>query len=284
MANILVTGATGKVGVEVARQLIAQGQSVRIATRNVETARREWGNAAEYVPFDFEQPHTFRPALDGIDGMFLMRPPTLANVRQHMFPFLDLAQQMGAPPVAFLSLWGAERLPFMPHRQVEKHLEQIDLPWTFLRAGFFMQNLSTVHRADIQRDQAIVLPAGRGKTSFIDVRDIAAVAVQALTTPGHARRAYPLTGKESLDYYQVASIFSEVLSRPIIYTKPSYPAFVRYMRQHGASWNWGLMVGSVYLPTLFGRTAGVAPDTERILGRAPITMRQFVSDYRDCWL
>ena len=74
------------------------------------------------------------------------------------------------------------------------------MTWTFLRASFFMQNLSTTHRDDIRERGDVFVPAGKGKTSFIDVRDIADVAVKALTEPGHENKAYPLTGDVALNY------------------------------------------------------------------------------------
>ena len=84
-----------------------------------------------------------------------------------------------------------------------------------------MQNLSTIHRGDIRDTNKIFIPAGKGKTSFIDVRDIAATAVKVMTEPGHENKAYALTGNKALDYYQVAEIFTHVLGRQIVYTNPS---------------------------------------------------------------
>ena len=65
------------------------------------------------------------------------------------------------------------------------------------------------------------MPAGRGNTSFIDVRDIGAVAAKILTENGHAKSAYSITGSEALNYYQVAEMLTQVLGRPITYRKPS---------------------------------------------------------------
>ena len=84
---------------------------------------------------------------------------------------------------------------------------------------------NTFHQRFQQRNE-IVVPAGKGKTSFIDVRNIAAVAALALTETGHANQAYDLTGSEALDDDEVAAILSQALGRPITYREPSLFQFI----------------------------------------------------------
>ncbi len=147
-----------------------------------------------------------------------------------------------------------------------------------------MQNLSTTHRLDIKEYGQIYVPAGKGKTSFIDVRDIAAVAAKTLMEDGHENKAYPLTGDIALDYSQVAVIFSGVLGRRITYPNPSILAFARRMRQRGLNWSYiGVMIG-IYTTARLGLAGGVTSDAHDLLGRPTITMQQFVQDYGDCWL
>lgn len=92
-----------------------------------------------------------------------------------------------------------------------------DMEYTLLRASFFMQNLLEVHRPDIVEHGEIFVPAGNGKTSFVDARDIGEAAAIVLTESGHVNQAYDLTGPEALDYGEVATIFSDVLGRSITY-------------------------------------------------------------------
>jgi uncharacterized protein YbjT (DUF2867 family) len=146
-----------------------------------------------------------------------------------------------------------------------------------------MQNLSTTHRDDIRAGE-ILVPAGRGATSFIDVRDIAAVAARVLTEAGHLFQAYPLTGNEAVDYFQVARLLSAELDRPIAYRRPSILRFVRHMRAQGRAWPLILVMVGIYTTARLGLAGLITPDCERLLGRPPITMRQFVHDERECWL
>ena len=102
------------------------------------------------VPFDFERAETHAPALAGVEAVFLVRPPDLADTRRSFAPFIGAAEASGVGRVVFLSLQGAERIGVVPHRRIERRLARSRLVWTFLRAGFFMQNLSTFHRDEIR--------------------------------------------------------------------------------------------------------------------------------------
>lgn len=217
--NILVTGATGNVGFEVVRLLSERGYPVKAAVRSYSTSRLNLPSGVESVAFDFEQPQTFEPALRDINTLFLVRPPAILQVKKYIYPAIALAQAVGVERIVFLSLLGAERIAILPHAKIEAYIKSLGLPYTFLRPSFFMQNLSTTHCQDIRDNNEIFVPAGKGKTSFIDVRDIAAVAVKVMTEPGHENKAYPLTGSEALDYYKVAEIFTNTLGRQIVYTK-----------------------------------------------------------------
>lgn len=283
MGLVLVTGATGTVGSEVTRLLVEVGHPVRAAVREgrQETVASE---GIEPVAFDFAEPETYRPALRGVDGLFLMRPPAVANTRRYINPFVDAAREVGVRRVVFLSLLGAQRNPLVPHRAVERHLMSSGLPYTFLRASYFMQNLSSIHREDIAGRGRIVVPAGRGTTSFVDARDVAAVAVKALTEDEHGYRAYPLTGPEAPDYFRVAEIFSEVLDRRIVYTRPSATEFAASMRNRGFPRGFVAVTVGIYTAARLGLAGTLTDDLARLLDRPPTTLRRFVEDYRTCWL
>ncbi|MEO8033840.1 MAG: NmrA family NAD(P)-binding protein [Acidobacteriota bacterium] len=83
---------------------------------------------------------------------------------------------------------------------MERYLKKSGLSWTFLRPSFFMQNLSTTHAPDICEHDEVYIPAGNGRTNFIDVADVAEAAAVVLTQDGHASKAYGITGSEALTY------------------------------------------------------------------------------------
>jgi len=90
--------------------------------------------------------------------------------------FVDAADRVGVNHVVYLSTLGAEKNVIIPHHRIEKHIMGTDITYTLLRASFFMQNLLEVHRADIVEHDELFVPAGSGKTSFIDARDISEAA------------------------------------------------------------------------------------------------------------
>lgn len=276
--SILVIGAGGNVGREVVRHLAARGATARAAVSRADTPRQP-NVAAETVLFDFLDPDTFPAAFDGVERMFLLRPPAISNVKRDILPAIEYAAVAGVRQIAFLSLVGAEHNRFVPHAKIETVLKGSGIPWTMLRCGFFMQNLNTIHRADIVEHDDLFIPGGHGATSFIDVRDIGAAAARTLTEPGHEGRAYDLTGQETLTYGEVAAIMTQELGRPITYSNPSVFSFARRMRRRGHSWNYIWVMEGIYLTTRLGLAATLAPDVELLLERPPATMRQYVRDY-----
>lgn len=164
-STILITGATGTVGEAVVQQLHHQQISCRVAVRQPDRAQAMFGDRVEAVQFDFLDPATFSSAFVDITHLFLVRPPALSNIKQ-IAPALIAAKAAGVQQVVFLSLMGVERNRIVPHAAIERCIQQLELPFTFLRAGFFMQNLSTTHCDDIRLHDDLFIPAGTGKTKF----------------------------------------------------------------------------------------------------------------------
>jgi len=277
--RIVVTGATGTVGYAVAQGLAQHGVAARAAVRRPE---RFSAGGLPAVAFDFTEPATYAAAFRGARKLFLVRPPAITAVWRSIFPALQAAQRAGVQHVVLLSLLGAEQNPLVPHRWIEWYLQSLDMDWTFLRPSFFMQNLSTTHRSEIRDFGEIFVPAGDGQTSFIDARDVAAVAVRALTEPGHANRVYALTGAEALTYSTVAHILSDVLDRPIHYRDPSVLDFVRrHLGDQPPA--FVLVMAGIYLTARFGLAARTTSAVHHLLGRPPISFRQFAEDYQEAW-
>ncbi|MGO0059674.1 SDR family oxidoreductase [Brevibacillus fluminis] len=280
--KILVTGVTGNVAGEMPPLLQKAGLPFIAAARNPEKAREQLGGSIEYIAFDFEAPETFRPALEQSDKVFLIRPPAISDIRR-LVPFLTACKQAKVRHIVFLSLLGAEKMPFVPHRKIEACILKAGIPYTFLRASFFMQNLSTTHRDEIRNENMIYVPAGNGRTSFIDVRDIAEVAVRAFHDPQHLNQAYSLTGFEALTYNQVAEIFSSVLGRTITYVSPPPSQFRARLIERGVPKDMATVMVGIYVTARIGLAKKVTPDIERILGRKPISMHTFIEDYQSWW-
>jgi uncharacterized protein YbjT (DUF2867 family) len=264
--------------------LLQAGRPVRAADLNVLALRQRFGVDLDSVHLDFGQPETYAAALSGVKGVFLVRPPAISDVRRYLFPFIAAAAASGVRQVAFLSLIGIEQNPRIPHYPVEQALRASGMAYTFLRCSFFMQNLSTTHREEINNRREIFIPAGSAKTSFIDVRDIAAAAATVLSEAGHENRAYELTGGEALDYDQVAALFSQVLGVTVTYRNPSLWRYFWSALRRSRSPIFAGVTTWLYASTRRGMAARLTGDLPALLGRPPITLRQFIEDYRAVWL
>jgi uncharacterized protein YbjT (DUF2867 family) len=275
---VLVTGATGTVGATVVAALGSEDVPVRAAARDIDAAREQLGDRPTYVRFDFEKPETWGGTFENVERMFLMRPPTAGagTIR----PAIDAAVRVGIEHIVYLSVLGAGKNPLVPHRRIERHLEASGAAHTFLRASFFMQNLAEVHAESIREYDEIFVPAGSGRTSFIDARDIGAVAATVLTEFRNESHAYDLTGTVALDYEEVAEVLSRVLGRPIEYADPSIPAFVRRMSAQGRPLPFIAVMVGIYTTARLGFSARTTDDVERVLGREPTPLREFAADYR----
>jgi uncharacterized protein YbjT (DUF2867 family) len=281
---ILVIGALGNVGAQVIEQVLAKGGTVRAADIDVEKIKQRFGDAVDAVRFDFTDSTTYGPAFEGVKKMFYMRPPHLTNIPRDMEPSMQAAKQAGVTHVVFLSLIGIEKAKYVPHYKVETCLHKLNFQTTFLRCSFFMQNLNTAHRKEIKERNEVFVPVGNAKTSFVDVRDIGAVAALALTEAGHAGKNYDLTGSEALDYWQATSILSEVLGRKIIYRNPNPIYFLVETIRRGTPFVFALVQMGLYTSTRFGMAENVTQEVENLTGREPILFRQYVIDYKNHWL
>lgn len=281
---VLVTGATGNVGRQVVRLLLDAGVPVRAAARSQSAVQAMFGDAVEPVVLDFTDPGTW-DAYIGVSRMFLLRPPHLGKPRTQMIPSLESARAAGVEHLVLLSVQGAERNPLLPHSALERWLRKSGMSWTFVRGGFFMQNLSTVHVADIRDRSEIVLPAGGGATSFVDAHDVAAVAAAALLDPAeHRNRAWTPTGSQARTYTEVATALSKVLGRRITYTRPGVLAYARHARAV-ADMPVGmvLITTAIYTAARLGKAGGLSDDVARVLGRPPVTFDEFADRERDAW-
>ncbi len=277
--TVLVTGATGTVGGHLLSSLEAGAMSPVAAVRSPEHAE-DLG-----VPvrrFDFEDPATY-DAFEGMDAVFLVRPPAIAQVWSSIFPALDAAVDAGVQHVVFLSIQGAGENPLVPHRWIEWKLTRLPVRATVLRPSFFMQNLTTTHRAEIRDEGVLYMPAGEGKTAFIDARDIADVAARAFIHPDLKGRALELTGDDALTYHEVAQIISDVLDRPVAYANPSPLAFIMHALSQGHPWGGVIVMLGIYLAARFGQASRTTSTVEEVLGRPPTSFRQFAEDHAAAW-
>ncbi len=280
--SLLITGATGNIGTETIRALRELSTTHRVvaATHRPDRARERLPafEDLDVRRLDFADPSAFPGALAGIDVVFLLRPPQLADIPRYFQPFLAAMAAAGIRRIVFLSVQGVEEQPRIPHHKLEKLIRDHDLDYVFLRPGYFMQNLSTMLLPEIKAENKIFIPAGNLKFNWVDVRDIGAVAAHVLTNfEQHRNRAYELTGTEFLDFQAVAGLLSQQLDRPIRYESPNLLRFYFAKRRQGIPHAMiFVMIMLHYLPR-FGKNQPRLTDTvENITGQAPGTLAAFI--------
>ena len=281
--QVLVIGATGSVGGEVVTLLSRMGEKVRAATREPATARSPH-SAVEFVEFDLERPQTFAAALDGVDRVFLIARPGDNDADRVAFPLIDEMKRAGVRHVVNLSAMGVESRDDFALRKVERYLEDSGVGFTHLRPNFFMQVFSSGPLlADIRSTGAIHIPTAGAKLSYIDVRDIAAVAATTLTEQGHTGKAYTLTGGQALDHQEIARAISGAAGKTIQYVAITEEAARSALETAGLSPERTERLLGFYRLVRRGFCAPVSCDVQTLLGRAPISFAEFASDNASCW-
>ncbi len=283
---LVITGPSGNVGHELVALLAAQpGARFRIAGRE---PTQPGSGTVEAYRMDFFDRSTWGSTLADMDRLFLLFPlPGNRAAREAIVPFVAAAEQAGCRHVVYVSVFGADRARFLPHHKVEAALRGSAMTWTVLRCSFFMQNLHrtiATHGEDVVDRGELFIPAGRGRTTFLDARDAAAVAAMILSDPReHRNTAYELTGPAALTMDDVAAALSAALGYPVRYSHPGLIAFARRLRRRGVSWDTIAFMSAVYSLTRLGRNQPITDDVRRLLGRAPRTLAEFLADSAWRW-
>ncbi len=278
---ILVIGATGNIGSELVRQLLAADHPVRAGVRSIDRARKRLGAGPEYVAFDFEDAAHFPKALDGATALFFIAPQAepLPAVRA----LLKAAAAAKVQHLTFSSGRTTGDLANRPLHAVENLVRESGLNWTILRPGWFMQNFTGWIGSTIPVEGKFYLPAGRARTAFIDLRDIAAVAARSLTGTGHAGQTYELTSLAAYDHYQVAEMIGAAAGRPVTYVDLAPEEYVRWAAANG--WTEAAARFNVFLyeQVKTGKEEAASPDAARVLGRDPRSLPAFIIENAPFW-
>ena len=273
---ILITGASGTVGSEVVKALGARGAPTRAAYR---TRPQNVPAGVESVALDYDRPETIRPALEGVQTLFLLSNTVAPEKR-----VVDEARRAGVRRIVKLSVLRAEDEGFVFgrwHRAVEKYIEASGLAWTFLRPNAFMQNVVNYMAPTIRDQSAIYASAADGAVSGVDARDVGAVGAAALMESGHEGRAYDLTGPAALTYKQIAEILSGVLDRPIRYVPISPEQNKQAAVAAGTPEAYADALVDLNRYYAEGQLSAVTPTVRLLSGREPIPFEQFARDHAD---
>lgn len=278
---ILVTGANGSNGTEIVKLLAARSVPVRAMVRDLSRADALSLPGVEVVTGDFDAPETLHVALAGVKRAFLLTNSS-EHAEEQQTAFIEAARQRGVAHLVKLSQIHADKdspVRFLRyHAAVEAAIRESGIAYTFLRPNLFMQGL-LAFRSTIKEQNAFYAAAGDAKVSLVDVRDIAQVAVAALTGSGHENKIYDLTGPQALSHAEVASCFSDVLGRKITFVDvPPESMHEALIGMKMPVWQAeGLLED--YAHYRRGEAEAVATGVKDAIGKAPRTFEDFARDY-----
>ena len=268
-SKVLVTGATGTTGNAIVRQLSAAGIPTRGLVRNPAKAVGVDLPHIEIVAGDLSNSASLAAAMEDVEALYLNVVPGAEALNQ-IDNAIAAAKASGVSTIVKLSgLLASADSPseiIRMHAEADHRVAASGINYTILRANSFHQNIGGQLNG-IKADGAFYLPLGDAHQSLIDVEDIAAAAIVAMTTDAHRNQRYDITGPESLTFHDVAKILSKLSGKPVSYVPISRAQFEEGLRGYGTPDAAAASVGELFEVFASGVYAGVTQDIEKIIDR-----------------
>jgi uncharacterized protein YbjT (DUF2867 family) len=278
---ILVTGAGGNVGHSLLDELATAGRPARAAFHSADKTARARAAGKDAVTIDFGAPETLRPALDGVDAVFLLAAAGMGIEGETNV--VNAAKSAGVKRLVKLSVIGAPAEDFAfarIHRPIERVIEASGLEWTFLRPASYMQNFVNFLAPTIRSQHAIHTMIPDARFNHVDTRDVARVASTVLASGGHAGQAYTLTGPRSFSYREAAATIGTVTGTPVTCVAVSEADARAGMQANGVPDFYAEYLVDLDRYYASGKADVVTDSVRALTGREPTSFEQFVRDFR----
>jgi len=258
---ILIIGKNGKTGARVEQRLQTMGYNTRAVSRSTSPA------------FDWEDPDSWRPALEGVDAAYVTFQPDLAipTAEQTIRAFVELAAETGISHLVLLSGRGEDGA-----ERAEAVLQSSGLDWNVVRANWFMQNFSETFMIEGILNGELFLPAGDIPEPFVDVDDIADVAVAALTQPRLRNQLFEVSGPRAMTFAQCVEEISHATGYPVSYSQITIEAFIQALRDQGAPAEVQWLMRELFTVVFDGRNSKVVSGVEDALGRPATDFSEYL--------
>lgn len=273
----LITGATGDVGSRVVECLLRRGERPRVFVRNETKARSRFGDRVDIFVGDLADPASLRPALEGVDALFLVNTGP-------QIPALDeaaakVAKAAGVKHLVKLSSMDVQQGLAIGawHERGEAAVRASGVPFTFVQPTGFMSNL-LAWAPSIKAEGVVRASTGDGRRAFIHSDDIAALATTVLTTREYVGESLPITGPEALNFAEVTAKLGAAIGRQLRFQPISDEEARQRYAATGASSPETEAHVSLWRAIREGRLANITDNIERILGRKPIAMDQWAME------
>jgi uncharacterized protein YbjT (DUF2867 family) len=279
---ILLTGATGSVGYELAKLLSSRGISANAMVRSTEAAQK-LAHLAGIVPVmgDFNDPVSLSGALAGATRAFLLTNSSEEAEGQQL-AFVQAAKEAGVEHIVKLSQLHADigsPVRFLRyHANVEQAIRGSGMSFTFLRPNLFMQAL-LAFKDTIAQSGKFFAPIGDARVSLVDIRDIAEIAAQALVGSGHQGRVYDITGPQALTHAEIALQIGNAMGRPVSFIDVPPEAMRQAVLDVGFPlWQADGLIED-YAHYARGEAEGVSSHFNEVTSQPARSFAEFVADY-----
>ena len=258
---ILIVGKNAKTGWRVDQRLQAQGFATRGVSRSTSPA------------FDWEDQGTWREAMAGTRAAYVTFHPDLAipGAEQSIRDFVALAKELGLEHLVLLSGRGEDGA-----RRAERVVEQSGLDWNVVRSSWFMQNFSENFMIEGILHGELMLPAGDTAEPFIDIDDIADVAVATLTRPELRNRVFEVSGPRAMTFAECVEAIAGVTGYPVKYTQISLERFLDDLRAQGIPDSLLWLMRELFSVVFDGRNSKPASGVEEALGRPATDFSEYL--------
>ncbi len=262
--NVLVIGGTGKTGKRVVEVLNQKGHNVRIGSRSQNPA------------FDWDNPETWSGALEGMEAVYITFQPDLAvpGALEAIEGLTKEAKRQGVKKLVLLSGKGEREAELC-----EQAVINCGLDYTIVRASWFNQNFSESFFLEPIQHGFVALPKAHIQVPYVDARDIAAVAAEALTNDKHNGEIYELTGPRFLTFEEIMEEIARATGREIAFTPISLPAYVKMLKEQGVPDDYVWLIDYLFTEVLDNPDNQlITGDVEKVLGRKPIDFSTYVKE------
>lgn len=281
MKRILITGATGNIGLEVVHFLseLKSDSEIYVAVRDIERAKKTFKNYPNVLfrQFDFENDNSYSKAFDQIEILFLLRPPHISDVEKVFQPLLNSVKENGIKKIVFLSVQGAEKSKVIPHNKIERLIQELGFNSIIVRPSYFMQNLTTTLLPEIVKNKIITLPSGKAKFNWIDAKNIGeATAILITQFENYQNQVYEITGTENKNFGDVADLMTKITGEQIRFKSINPFSFYFRKKKEGIKSGLAMVMTILHFLPRFQAEPEISDNYQKLTGKFPTTLQEFI--------
>lgn len=285
--QVLITGATGQLGKAVVEFLLKKGVPaaqvhVLVRDKNKAAELEQAGVSLHYG--DYDDYASLVKAFSGIDKLLLVSGNDFAKRAQQQYNAVKAAKEAGVKHILYTSFDRRNETASSPisfvaktHLDTEEQVRQTGIPYTILRNGLYMDMLPIFAGEQVLQN-GIYFPADEGRTAFATRSNMAEAAANILASEGHENKEYVFANTANYSFGEVAEVISGITGKPVTYTGPAYNAYVETVTGAGMPNEYATMFGAFGEAIRQGEFENTSSDLEKILGRAPVTLKEYLAE------